>query len=128
MIRRYIQKVTGYSRSQVSRLIKEYQQPGYIRIDTIHQGDIDDQKGVYHINAVDEVTQWEIVVSVEMISEAYLIQVLENILVQFPFIIRGFRSDNRSEFINKTVVALLNKLLFRFTRSRARCTTDNGLE
>jgi len=30
-------------------------QPGYIRIDTVHQGDFNGQKGVYHINAVDEV-------------------------------------------------------------------------
>ena len=34
-------------------------QPGYIRIDTVHQGDQDKKKGVYHINAVDEVTQFE---------------------------------------------------------------------
>ena len=33
--------------------------PGYIRIDTVHQGDQDKVKGVYHINAVDEVTQRE---------------------------------------------------------------------
>ena len=45
-------------------------QPGYIRIDTVHQGDLDGEKGVYHINAVDEVTQFEVVVSVEKISES----------------------------------------------------------
>ncbi|GAG24537.1 unnamed protein product, partial [marine sediment metagenome] len=101
--------------------------PGHIRIDTMHQGDFNDQKGVYHINAVDEVTQWEIVASVQRISEAYLVPVLENMLVQFPFIIRGFHSDNGSEFVNKTVAALLNKMLIRFTKSRARHTNDNGL-
>ena len=90
-------------------------QPGYIRIDTIHQGDLNTQKGVYHINAVDEVTQWEIVASAERISEAYLVPALESMLVQFPFIIRGFHSDNGSEFVNKTVAALLNKLLIHFT-------------
>ncbi len=31
--------------------------PGYIRIDSVHQGDQDGVKGVYHINAVDCVTQ-----------------------------------------------------------------------
>jgi len=102
-------------------------QPGHIRIDTVHQGDFKDQKGVYHINAVDEVTQWEIVASVQRIAEAYLVPVLENMLVQFPFIIRGFHSDNGSEFVNKTVASLLNKLLIRFTKSRARHTNDNGL-
>jgi len=92
-------------------------QPGYIRIDTIHQGDINGQKGVYHINAVDEITQWEIVASVERISEAYLVPVLESILGQFPFTIRAFHSDNGSEFVNHVVARLLNKLLIRLTKS-----------
>ena len=102
-------------------------QPGYIRIDTVHQGDLNGQKGVYHINAVDEVTQWEIVASVEKISEAYLAPVLEEMLTQYPFIISGFHSDNGSEFVNKVVAELLNKLLIRFTKSRPRHSNDNGL-
>ena len=101
--------------------------PGYIRIDTVHQGDHNGEKGVYHINAVDEVTQWEVVASVEKIAESYLVPVLESMLVGFPFIIRGFHSDNGSEFINKTVAKLLGKLLIRFTKCRPRHTNDNGL-
>ncbi len=101
--------------------------PGYIRVDTVHQGDSNGEKGVYHINAVDEVTQWEVIASVERISEYYLEPVLESILAGFPFIIRGFHSDNGSEFINKTVAKLLNKLLIRFTKCRPRHTNDNGL-
>jgi transposase InsO family protein len=102
-------------------------QPGHIRIDTVHQGDINGQKGVYHINAVDEVTQWEIVASVNKISEAYLVSALETMLSQFPFVIRGFHSDNGSEFVNHIVAKLLNKLFIRFTKSRPRHTNDNGL-
>ena len=102
-------------------------QPGYIRIDTVHQGDLNGHKGIYHINAVDEVTQWEIVASVDRIAEAYLVPVLEGMLVQFPFIIRGFHSDNGSEFVNHVVAKLLNKLLVRFTKSRPRHSDDNGL-
>jgi len=101
--------------------------PGYIRVDTVHQGDSNGEKGVYHINAVDEVTQWEIVASVERISEYYLEPVLESMLAGFPFVILGFHSDNGSEFINKTVAKLLNKLLIRFTKCRPRHTNDNGL-
>jgi transposase InsO family protein len=103
--------------------------PGYVRIDTVHQGDDLGQKGVYHINAVDEVTQWEIVASVEKIAESYLVPVLESMLVGFPYVIRGFHSDNGSEFINKTVAKLLNKLLIRFTKCRPRHShsNDNGL-
>ncbi|MFC2032393.1 integrase, partial [Chloroflexota bacterium] len=102
-------------------------QPGYIRIDTVRQGDFNGQKGVYHINAVDEITQWEIVASVERISEAYLVPVLETMLLQFPFITRGFHSDNGSEFVNRTAARLLNKMLIRFTKSRPRHSNDNGL-
>lgn len=101
--------------------------PGYLRIDTVHQGDRDGHKGVYHINAVDEVTQWEIVAAAPQISEHWLIPVLEQLLEQFPFIIRGFHSDNGSEFINYTVARLLGKLLIEQTKSRAHRTGDNGL-
>lgn len=101
--------------------------PGYIRVDTVHQGDMDGIKGVYHINAVDEVTQFEIVSSVEKISENFLIPVLEDMIEQFPFTIHGFHSDNGSEFINRNVAALLNKLLIELTKSRPRHSNDNAL-
>jgi Integrase core domain len=101
--------------------------PGYIRVDTVHQGDHDHQKGVYHINAVDEITQWEIVASVSRITEYDLEQLLEDMLNQFPFRIKGFHSDNGGEYVNRTVANLLNKLLIRFTRSRPRRPDDNGL-
>jgi len=74
----------------------------------------------FHINSVDGVTQWEIVASVERVSETYLVAKLESMLAQIPFVIRGFHSDNRSEFVNYTVTRLLNKLLIRFTKSRPR--------
>lgn len=102
--------------------------PGYLRVDTVHQGDdLDGSKGVYHINAVDEVTQWEIVAAVPQISEAFLLPVLEAMLQQFPFAIRGFHSDCGSEFINHLVAKLLNKLLVEQTKSRPRHSNDNAL-
>jgi transposase InsO family protein len=101
--------------------------PGYLRVDTVHQGDQNSAKGVYHINAVDEVTQWQIVAATERISEAWLEPVLLALLRQFPFRIRGFHSDNGSEFLNQTVARLLNKLLIEQTKSRPRHSNDNGL-
>src|ERR1035437_629835 len=95
-------------------------QPGYLRVDTVHQGDRPGAKGVYHINAVDEVTQWQIVAATARISEAWLEPVLAALLRQFPFRIRGFHSDNGSEFINQSVAKLLNKLLIEQTKSRPR--------
>jgi hypothetical protein len=102
-------------------------QPGFLRIDTVHQGDSPEGKGIYHINAVDEVTQWEVVLATPRISEAWLMPLLKNILEQFPFRILNFHSDNGSEFINKTVAELLGKLLIEQTKSRPRRSGDNGL-
>lgn len=101
--------------------------PGYIRVDTVHQGDWEGEKGVYHINAVDAVTQWEIVGCAAHIGEQYLLPVLEAMLHQFPFRIQGFHSDNGSEFVNHTVAKLLDKLLVEFTRSRPNRSSDNAL-
>ena len=101
--------------------------PGYIRIDTVHQGDLNKCKGVYHINAVDEVTQFEIVCTVEKISEHFLIPALEELLAGFPFEILGFHSDNGSEYINYQVAGILKKLLIEFTKSRSRHSNDNAL-
>ena len=101
--------------------------PGYLRIDTVHQGDQDGCKGLYHINAVDQVTQWEIVAATPQISEYWLLPVLEAMLAQFPFAIRGFHSDNGSEFINYNVARMLEKLHIGQTKSRAHHTGDNGL-
>lgn len=102
-------------------------QPGYLRLDTVHQGDTLEAKGVYHINAVDEVTQWQIAGSTPRISELYLEPLLKTMLRQFPFRILGFHTDNGSEFINRTVAELLNKLLIEQTKSRPRHSGDNGL-
>ena len=102
--------------------------PGYLRVDSVHQGDLDKVKGVYHINVVDEVTQFQFVGSVERIAEHYLLPVLEQLLQAFPFRIRGFHSDNGSEYINYQVAALLEKLLVEeFTKSRPRRSNDNAL-
>lgn len=101
--------------------------PGYLRVDSVHQGDLDGIKGVYHINAVDCVTQYEGVATCEKISEAFLIPVLEALLLSFPFVIHGFHSDNGSEYINQRVAKLLNKLLIEEqTKSRSRHSNDNA--
>ena len=101
--------------------------PGYIRIDSVHQGDQDGVKGVYYINAVDCVTQMQFVATCEKISEAYLLPVIWQLLAEFPFVILGFHSDNGSEYINYQVAHLLDKLLVEFTKSRPRHSNDNAL-
>ncbi len=88
---------------------------------------MDGRKGVYHINSVDEVTQWEVVVTVERISEQFMLPALRSLLKQFPFLVRGFHADNGSEYINRHVANLLNDLMIRLTKSRPRHSNDNAL-
>jgi len=120
---------TKYKKSSIGERRKPNSKgkPGYIRIDTVHQGDQDKKKGVYHINAVDEVTQFEVVCTVEKISERFLLPILEMMLQFFPFEIISFHSDNGSEYINRRVAKLLKKLLIEFTKSRPRHSNDNAL-
>ena len=101
--------------------------PGFVRIDSVHQGDRDGIKGLYHINAVDCVTQWEVVATVQTISEAHLLPVIRQMLEQFPFALLGFHADNGSEYVNHRVAEMLEKLRIEFTRSRPRRSNDNGL-
>lgn len=101
--------------------------PGYLRVDSVHQGDLDGLKGVYLINAVDTLTQYQLIAAVERISEHYLLPVLRAVLARFPFTVRGFHADNGSEYINYQVAELLNKLNIELTKSRPRHSNDNAL-
>jgi len=101
--------------------------PGYIRVDSVHQGDRDKEKGVYYVNMVDEVTHREVIACVEGISEEFLTDALEMAFDLFPFYLRGFHSDNGSEYINANVARLLEKMRIEQTKSRSRWTNDNAL-
>lgn len=132
--RTYTSKSLAYTKTNpVQRDIGERRKPaprgipGYLRVDSVHQGDKDKEKGVYHINLVDEVTQAEYVGCVEGISEYFLLPLLEELMNIFPFMILGFHSDNGSEYINRQVAALLQKMLVDQTKSRSRHTNDNAL-
>ena len=51
-------------------------QPGFLRVDTVHQGDRNGVKGIYLINLVDQMTQFELVAVIETILERFLLPVL----------------------------------------------------
>jgi hypothetical protein len=101
--------------------------PGFLRVDSVHQGDLGEEKGVYYINMVDEVTQWEIIGCVEGISEQFLMPFLEELLNHFPFLILNFHSDNGSEYLNYQVAEMLEKMRVDQTKSMARRSTNNAL-
>ena len=101
--------------------------PGFLRVDTVHQGDLNKDKGIYYINIVDEVTQAEFVFSVPSIGERYLKIILPRLIEVCPFVIINFHSDNGSEYINGVVAEILNRLHIHQTKSRPRRHNDNGL-
>lgn len=100
---------------------ENFGKPGSLRIDTVHQRD------VYHINAVDEISQWEVVVCVPEISEQFLLPAIYQILDQYPFVVFGIHADRGSEYINYLVVKLLTKLFIKLTKSRSGHPNDNAL-
>jgi len=102
-------------------------EPGFLRVDTVHQGDLGKERGVYHINLVDEVTQWEVVVAVEQISEECVEPALEEAFSLFPFRIKNFHSDNGSEYINDVVHQFITRWKAKQTKGRPRHSNDNGL-
>lgn len=101
--------------------------PGFLRVDTVHQGDFGKEKGVYHINHVDEVTQWEVIVAVEQLIEICMEPALEEAFSLVPFGIKNFHSDNGSEFINDVVQQFLVRYQSKQTKGRPRHSNDNGL-
>ena len=89
---------------------------------------MDKVTGVYHIDVVDEVTQYQFVASVERISEDYLVTVLEGLLEAFPFRVRGFHSANDSEYASYQVAGLMEKLrVGELTESGPRRSNGNAL-
>jgi len=101
--------------------------PGFLRVDSVHQGDFDGKKGVYHINPVDEVTQWEVPVAVETLQESCVEPALDETFQFIPFVIKNFHSDNGSEYINEIVEQFLKRWKSKQTKSRPRHSNDNGL-
>lgn len=106
---------------------KPYGKPGYVRVDSVHQGDKGKLKGLYFINIVDELTQWEFVFCTPFINERYIKPVLETFMKLCPFRIYNFHSDNGSEYINYVVADILNRSHINQTKSRPRKHNDNGL-
>ncbi len=102
--------------------------PGFVRVDTVHSGDRDGEKGAYIINMVDEVTQFQQLAAVLRFTEQFMVPVLKALVGALPFRVRGFHADNGSEYINHRVAAMLNKLHVEdFTKSRPRRSNDNAL-
>ena len=131
---RYRENAKAFSKTKPTSVnIGERRKPepngklGYLCVDTVHQGDLEGEKGVYHINIVDMVTQFEFVGAVEAISESHMRKILDKLITFFPYDIVEIHSDNGSEYINKVVAKLLDGLLIKLTKTRPRHSNDNAL-
>lgn len=102
-------------------------EPGYLRVDSVHGGDQGEEKGMYYVNFVDEVTQTEIVISTPTLTQEDLEKLYKEVLVSFPFRIQNFHSDNGSELINEYLASILEDLHIKQTKSRPRKHNDNAL-
>lgn len=100
---------------------------GHLRIDTVHQGDLDGRKGIYTLNIVDTATQWQVLGCVGALTHEHVVPAIEAMLRQIPFEIRGLHSDNGSEFINYMLSNMLKHKAITQTKSRPRRSTDNAL-
>lgn len=105
----------------ITRPPENFGRPGSLRIDSVSQ------KDVYHINSVDEITQWEVVFCVPQLSESCMLPALVEIFAQYPFTLFNFHSDRGRETINYLVAELLHKLLIKQTKNRSYHSNDNAL-
>ena len=99
--------------------------PGFLRVDTVHLGDPGGRKGAY---VVDEVTHFQHLGAVPRITQQFMVPVLKDLISAFPFTVKAFHADNGSEYINREVADLLDRLhIPTFTKSRPRRSNDNAL-
>lgn len=105
----------------VTQKPENFGKPGSIRVDAVSQ------KDVYHINSIDEITQWEAIVCVPQITEYWMIPALETMFDQYPFHLFNFHSDRGGENINYQVADLLQRLLIKQTKNRSYHSNDNAL-
>lgn len=68
---------------------------------TVSQGGLDGPRGLYHLKLVDELTKFQLVGSVERLDAACLAPILDAVLQEFPFMIRGFHPDAAPERVNR---------------------------
>jgi len=105
------------------------QQPGFLEADTVaHCGTSVAGMFVYTINCVDIATQWTEQRASWGKSEKNVLMAIRDMEQHLPFPMKGFDSDNGSEFLNWHLVRhfLKRKYPVQFTRSRPYKKNDNA--
>lgn len=104
--------------------------PGCIESDTVHHcGESTEGQYVLTVNYTDIATQWTEQRAVWGKGETGVFEQTKDVENSLPFAIRGFDSDNGSEFINNHLYKYFiqrSKNPVQFTRSRAYHSNDNS--
>jgi hypothetical protein len=103
--------------------------PGFIEADTVaHCGETTEGQYVHTINCVDIASGWTEQRAVWGKGQRGVLEAIKDIEENLPFPLRGFDSDNGSEFLNWHLVKYLDdrKQPVQFTRARAYHKNDNA--
>ena len=145
LVLRYLERTCGYASAQVTRLVarvlagealaQRYRAPAHAWAQRLTPEDIDllvqvDRAfGTLLGAATTRVLwrQWQVVVCTEQITHSSMRTVVEMLVEQFPFCIRGIHADNGTEYINTRMLELMEDARIELTKSRPRRSTDNAL-
>jgi hypothetical protein len=103
--------------------------PGFIEADAVaHCGDTTEGQYVNTINCVDIASGWTEQRAVWGKGQRAVLEAIRDIEAHLPFPLKGFDSDNGSEFLNWHLVRYLDdrKRPVQFTRARAYHKNDNA--
>jgi hypothetical protein len=103
--------------------------PGFIEADTVaHCGNTTEGQFVYTLNCVDLASGWTEQRAVWGKGQRGVLEAIKDIEANLPFPLKGFDSDNGSEFLNWHLLRYLDdrKRPVQFTRARAYQKNDNA--
>jgi predicted DNA-binding transcriptional regulator AlpA len=101
--------------------------PGWIEADTVaHCGPTLKGEFARTLTMTDMVTGWTECVSIRNNATRWMIEGVEHLTNRFPFPLKGFDSDNGSEFINHDVAGWLHDRDIAQTRSRPYRKNDQA--
>ena len=102
-------------------------EPGFVEIDLVsHSGENASGEFVYSLNVTDIHTGWVETRALMGRGETGVVNALDEIRRDLPFVLHGIDSDNGSEFINFHLYGWCEKRKIQFTRGRPYKKDDNA--
>lgn len=101
--------------------------PGFLEADLVAHCGGDVFGGyLYTLTLTDIATGWTECVPLLNRSPETVLAAIKQARTAFPFPMLGLDTDNGKEFINKTMITYCEREQISFTRSRPKCSNDNG--